>query len=104
MIAIVVGHLFVFCNVVRIRRWFELVWAGFFCLAILIWIGLRLIPGWLVVLSSIALASALILIEVRSARYHGILSRHINSNLDKYLQDLERNKKKYETVGASTIK
>jgi hypothetical protein len=93
MITIVVGHFFVFCNVVRIRRWFELVWAGFFCLAILVWIGLRLIPGWVVVLSSTALASVLILIEVCSPRYHGILSQRINSNLDKYLQDLDRKKK-----------
>lgn len=93
MITIVVGHLFVFCNVVRIRRWFELVWAGLFCVAILLWIALRLIPGWLVVLSSTALASVLIVIEVRSPRYHGMLSRRINSNLDKYLQDFNRKKR-----------
>lgn len=71
LIAIVVGHFFLFCNVVRLRRAFELAWAAVFvALAVIGW-GLGT-PGWIPPLVFISPYTVLLVIlEIRSGRYHG---------------------------------
>lgn len=71
LIAIVVGHFFLFCNVVRLRRSFELAWAAVFvALAVIGW-GLG-IQSWIVPLVFVTpYTGLLVLLEIRSGRYHG---------------------------------
>ena len=71
LIGIVVGHFFLFCNVVRLRRSFELAWAGVFvALAVIGW-GLG-VQRWFVPLAFVTPYTVLlVLLEVRSGRYHG---------------------------------
>ena len=40
LVLFVVGHFFLFCNVIRLRRGLELLWAGCFALAVIVH-GLR---------------------------------------------------------------
>ncbi len=71
LIAIVVGHFFLFCNVVRLRRAFELAWAAvFMTLAVIGWgVG---IPGWVQPLVFVAPYTVLLVVlEIRSGRYRG---------------------------------
>lgn len=83
-VAFVVGHFFLFCNVFRIARTPELLWAGTFVLlssATILW-GL---PGWPATFSaSFLLACALIVREMRKPSYHGIAWRRVNPDLRKW--------------------
>ena len=79
--AYVIFTFFLYCNVFRIRRTPELIWAGVFTISALIsfYFGQ---PSWLVVFgTSIALSITLIAIEMRHPSYHGILWRSVNPRL-----------------------
>ena len=87
VIATVVGHFFLFCNVFLVRRSLELWWALFFVINT----GWWLINGrsdWLPTLAWQAPVTIfVILLEMLSPRYHGIGARRINRRLDEYLND-----------------
>lgn len=88
---VVLGHFFLFCNVFRIHRNKELVWAGAFVVAML---GTRAATGnmnWpLGALLVSPLTVALIALEMRSPDYHGIGCRRINrAGIDAYLRRRE---------------
>ncbi|MBN2193988.1 MAG: hypothetical protein JW751_14330 [Polyangiaceae bacterium] len=71
LIAIVVGHFFFFRNVVRLRRAFELAWAGVFVvLAVIGWsLGIQ---SWVPPLVFITPYTVLLVVlEIQSGRYHG---------------------------------
>lgn len=83
----VIGHFFLFCNVFRIGRKPELVWAGTFIvlagLAIgLEWLELRLALGLV-----LGLSTGLILREMRLPRYHGVFWRWVNPGLPEWWQE-----------------
>jgi hypothetical protein len=74
-VAFVVAHFFVFCNVVRLRRGYELIWAGAFVACVLALILLDRL-GWSTVMVCVTpITVALVVAEVRSPRYHGVLCR-----------------------------
>ena len=83
-IPFVVVHFFLFCNVFRIRRKPELIWAGLFILVTAAWIG----SGHLSILgicgTQVPVTIAIIANELRVPTYHGIFSRHINPRIDEY--------------------
>ena len=95
---IVLGHFFLFCNIFRIRRNYELTWAAVFIFNVAIWFVLY--PGDLTLggrllgalVCQTPLTVFLIGLEMRSSNYHGVFSRQINSRLDQYLagEDLSR--------------
>lgn len=67
----VLGHFFLFCNVFRVRRSFELIWSGVFLLntgAILAFVPEPVWPA----LFQLPVTVAVIRAEWRSANYHGI--------------------------------
>jgi hypothetical protein len=73
---IAVGHFFLFCNVFRIRRSYELVWTAVFIANVAVWLYLAPTFHWLGVLAvQTPLTAILIGLEIRSDRYHGIFSR-----------------------------
>jgi len=84
VIACVVGHFFLFCNVFRIARSLELIWAFVFIVLIRLTVadGLLAWPTTLV----LTLATTLIVIgiELRKPSYHGIAWRLINPNLPQW--------------------
>lgn len=74
----VVGHFLLFCNVVRLRRSFELVWALAYVAATFGAIALGVVDWTLPLLAVTPITIMLVVIEVRSMRYHGIGWRKIN--------------------------
>lgn len=86
ILIVVAGHFFLFCNIVRIRPRFELIWAGLFIANIGVWLWLGEL-GWIGVLGvQLPITLCLVLIELRSDHYHGVLARRTNSRLDDYLE------------------
>jgi hypothetical protein len=81
VIGIVVGHFFLFCNVFRIPRRPELIWAAVF-------LGLALptlttgLPSWPVtLLLTLSTSATLIALETRRPSYHGIGWKRFNPGL-----------------------
>jgi len=81
VISMAVGHFFLFCNVFRIARNLEFIWAAIFVL--LAWGTIRFgQPGWLLTtLLTLATTITVIAIEMRKPSYHGIGWSRINPNL-----------------------
>jgi hypothetical protein len=84
LVGFVVGHFFLFCNVFRIGRLPELVWAGGFVLLTANTL-LTGVPS-LVTTAALALLLAAILIgrEMRLPRYHGLGWRRLNPGLPEW--------------------
>jgi hypothetical protein len=79
------GHFFLFCNVFRVSRRRELTWAGLLLVNAGFWI-FRNPLNWLhVVACQIPASIAVIVSEIRSSTYHGILADRINPKLDYFL-------------------
>lgn len=81
----VVGHFFLFCNVFRVRRRPELLWAGTFVINCSIWLLVGCIDVAGMLGSQIAVTLGVIVNELRSPSYHGICARAINPMIDDYL-------------------
>jgi len=75
LVATVVLHFFLFCNVFRVRRALELIWSGIFLANVAVFAFIGHIDGALVLLCQLPVTVAVILMEVRSPRYHGVFSR-----------------------------
>lgn len=78
IVVFVVGHFFLFCNVFRISRPSELIWAAVFLFlsALTFTVGY---PGWFATFSSSAIITlALIFREMKRPSYHGVLWYKIN--------------------------
>jgi hypothetical protein len=83
---IVVGHFLLFCNVVRMRRALELIWAiAFLGVALGLPLLFREFRAEATLLAIAPLTAVLVAIEVRSARYHGLLARRLNPRLGTWL-------------------
>ena len=84
VIAFVVAHFFLFCNVFRMSRPLELVWAAaFVALAGSTVVSAR--PGWLVtVAGSLVVTVVVIAIEMRCPSYHGIAWQRLNPGLPQW--------------------
>ncbi len=77
----VVLHFFLFCNVFRISRPPELIWAGVF-VALAFPTILYGVPGWLpTVVICLGLSAGLIIRETRKPSYHGIGWQRLNPGL-----------------------
>ncbi|MDQ1920503.1 hypothetical protein [Massilia pseudoviolaceinigra] len=80
-VALVVGHFFAFCNVFRLPRKLELIWATFFLIAAgttIVWQW----PGWYPASAlSIICAVVLVGIHMRQPSYHGVGWKYLNPHL-----------------------
>ncbi len=82
----VLGHFFLFCNVFRVRRWPELIWAGVFVINFGIWMALGDFVVMASFLAQMPVTIIIVLFEFRCPTYHGIFSHSINArNIDSYL-------------------
>ena len=75
---VTLGHFFLFCNVFRIRRSYELLWTAVFVANLAYWALLRDLSWSGVLAVQSPLTVALIVLEMRNPRYHGILWRRLN--------------------------
>jgi hypothetical protein len=84
------GHFFLFCNVVRLCRRLELLWAAVFVLNVAGWAArgdLRLLP---VLLGQLPVTVVLVAWEIRQPRYHGVWADRLNPRLGDYLRSRSR--------------
>ena len=81
VIAFVVGHFFLFCNVFRFTRRPELIWSALF----LILTGATILsghPSWMTtIFLSLAVTVSVICIELRKPYYHGVCWQRFNPEL-----------------------
>ena len=78
------AHFFLFCNVLRMSRPLELVWAALFVLlaASTILIGF---PPWNYTLSAMLAVTAIFaVVQVLRSSYHGVFWRQLNPNLPQW--------------------
>lgn len=66
------GHFFLFCNVFRVRRKYELIWSAVWLANIACWRFFGNLDLWGMFLSQIPFTVMFITMEIRSPRYHGI--------------------------------
>ncbi len=74
-IPFVIFHFFLFCNVFRVRRNYELIWAGIFLINNACWILGENLNIYTVFATQIPVSILFIVLEIRSDRYHGIFSK-----------------------------
>jgi hypothetical protein len=78
------AHFFLFCNVLRMSRPFELIWAALFVLmaASTILLG---VPTWSNTFLALLLCTfVLACIEIRKPSYHGVCWKIVNPNLPQW--------------------
>lgn len=87
IVAFVVGHFFVFCNVFRVARPLELAWSGLF--VVLMYGTIRFgWPSWVVAIGCSLLVTAVVIgLEMRKASYHGVLWKRINPGLRQWWEE-----------------
>ena len=84
IVAFVVGHFFVFCNVFRVARPLELAWAAVFIASMYPTIAFG-VPGWPASIAiSLTMTVAVIAIEMRKPSYHGVLWKRVNPGLPQW--------------------
>lgn len=74
----VVGHFFLFCNVFRVRRRYELYWSCYFVMVFTFWLAVEffgwdwMFSWWMVLIMQSPMTILLIVLEIRSPEYHGV--------------------------------
>ena len=76
LFVIVAGHFFLFCNVFRIQRVFELVWAGLFVLNVSVWYVMDLLDWWLVLAVQTPVTITFVAMSFSKKDYHGVFWRY----------------------------
>jgi formate hydrogenlyase subunit 3/multisubunit Na+/H+ antiporter MnhD subunit len=86
-IPVAVGHFFLFCNVFRVRRSYELIWVGIFFANAAAWVALDRF-SWLNLLAvQTPFTLAAFVLEMRSRRYHGIFASRLNPHLEDWTRE-----------------
>jgi hypothetical protein len=80
-----VVHFFLFCNVFRIHRTKELVWAAICVVNVSTWAALDAFCWFGILAVQLPVTVAVIVLEMRGPWYHGVMARRINARLDDYL-------------------
>jgi len=86
VVAIVAGHFFLFCNVFRVIRSRELIWAALFVLNVGFWLLLRRLDWFTLLACQLPVTVGVIAWEIRTTRYHGIFANRLNPALNDYLE------------------
>jgi hypothetical protein len=78
------AHFFLFCNILRMCRRFELIWSVFFLLFATSTI-LFALPSWLgTILIMLGLTTILTVLQMRLPSYHGMLWQRVNPDLPQW--------------------
>lgn len=76
--AIAGGHFFLFCNVFRLLRLREMIWAGIFLVNVGFWLLLRRLDWFEVMACQLPVSVGVIAWEIKAKRYHGIFADRLN--------------------------
>jgi hypothetical protein len=85
IVAIIAGHFFLFCNIFRVVRRRELIWAGIFVLNVSFWLLLGHLDWFNVLACQLPVSAGVIAWELKAARYHGIFADRLNARLADYI-------------------
>jgi hypothetical protein len=84
VLAFVLVHFFLFCNVFRLARALELAWSAVF-LALAVATIAANAPGWLITaLTSLVMTGIVVALEMRKASYHGVGWQRLNPGLPEW--------------------
>jgi len=86
IVAIVAVHFFLFCNVFRVVRRRELIWAAAFVLNVGLWLALDRLDWRIVLLCQLPVSIGIIAWELKAARYHGVFADRLNDRLTDYIE------------------
>lgn len=86
LLVMAAGHFFLFCNVFRIVRHRELIWAGLFVVNVGVWTWLEHLTWSGVLLCQLPITVVLIIADIRAAEYHGVFANKLNPQLNEYLE------------------
>ena len=86
LLVVAAGHFFLFCNVFRIVRRRELIWAGLYVLNVGVWTGFDRLTWRGVLLCQLPITVALVVADMRAPGYHGVLAKRLNPRLNDYLE------------------
>ena len=86
LVAILAVHFFLFCNVFRVIRRRELIWAALFILNVGFWLLLGRLDWFSVLACQLPVTVGVIAWEVKATRYHGIFADRLNTQLEDYLE------------------
>ena len=86
IILFVIGHFFLFCNITRMARTLELIWAVSFLALCIGSIKFNLLPLNIVFLTSAMLTIGLTVYEVRKPSYHGAFWQTFNPSLKEWFE------------------
>lgn len=86
IVAIVAAHFFLFCNIFRVVRRRELIWAAAFVMNVGLWFLLGQLDWFKVLACQLPVSTGVIAWELRAARYHGIFADRLNPALQDYIQ------------------
>lgn len=78
LIIFIVLHFFLFCNVFRIRRNFELIWSIIFIFQMVVNSFLIVVPWYSPLLIQFVFTFLFVFMEMKSPRYHGVFADRIN--------------------------
>jgi hypothetical protein len=86
IVAIVAAHFFLFCNIVRLARLRELIWAAFFVINVGCSFFLGRLDWFTVLACQLPLSIGVIAWELKASRYHGVFADRLNSHLADYIE------------------
>lgn len=86
LVAIAAGHFFLFCNVFRVVRRRELIWAALFVLNVGLWLLSGRLDWFSVLACQLPVSVGVVAWEIRATRYHGIFAGRLNPSLNDYLE------------------
>jgi hypothetical protein len=87
LLMIAAGHFFLFCNVFRIVRRRELIWAGLFILNVGVWAWFERLTCFGVLFCQLPITVTLVVADMRAPGYHGVFAKRLNPRLDDYLEE-----------------
>jgi hypothetical protein len=85
VVAIVAGHFFLFCNIFRVVRRRELIWAAVLVVNVGFWLLLDRLDWFNVLACQLPVSAGVIAWELKAARYHGIFADRLNARLADYI-------------------
>lgn len=92
LVGFIVLHFFLLCNIVRMSRIPELIWATFFICAFYLHLKLSAISLVRALVACMLLTFILVFLEFRKPSYHGVLWSRLNPKLSEWFS--EKNEKK----------
>ena len=86
IVAIIASHFFLFCNVFRVVRRRELIWAAAFVMNVAFWLALGRLEWFNVLACQLPITAGVIAWELKATRYHGVFAARLNARLTDYLE------------------